>query len=77
MDSFIQEKPPVEVIWRVRPKDKAYLIIDIIIEGVSMAQSYRSEYMTFIQQHQGNIDALIAELKNKAEHFKYGEAKKN
>ena len=75
VDSSIPGNPPVEMIWRIRPKDKGYVIIDIVIEDVSMAMSYRSEYTTFLQQHQGNLQSLIDELKNKAENFKYSEKK--
>ena len=75
VDSSIPGNPPVEIIWWIRPKDKGYVIIDIVIEDVSMAMSYRSEYTTFLQQHQGNLQSLIDELKNKAENFKYSEKK--
>ena len=75
VDSSIPGNPPVEIIWRIRPKDKGYVIIDIVIEDVSMAMSYRSEYTTFLQQHQGKLQDLIDELKTKAENFKYSEKK--
>ena len=75
VDSSIAGDPPVEIIWRIRPKDKGYVIIDIVIEDVSMAMSYRSEYTTFLQQHQGKLQDLIDELKRKAENFKYSEKK--
>lgn len=75
VDSSIPGNPPVEIIWRIRPKDKGYVIIDIVIEDVSMAMSYRSEYTTFLQQHQGNLQDLIDELKKKSENFKYTEKK--
>jgi phospholipid transport system substrate-binding protein len=71
VDSSIPGNPPIEIIWRVRPKNDGYVIIDIVIENVSMASSYRSEYTAFLQQHQGNLQALIDELKNKAGNFKY------
>jgi len=75
VDSSIPGNPPVEIIWRIRPKDKGYVIIDIVIEDVSMAMSYRSEYTTFLQQHQGNLQDLINELKKKAANFKYSDKK--
>lgn len=75
VDSSIPGNPPVEIIWRIRPKDKGYVIIDIVIEDVSMAMSYRSEYTTFLQQHQGNLQDLIDELKKKATNFKYSDKK--
>jgi phospholipid transport system substrate-binding protein len=71
VDSSIPGNPPIEIIWRVRPKNDGYVIIDIVIENVSMASSYRSEYTAFLQQHQGNLQALVDELKSKAENFKY------
>ena len=37
--------------------------------------SYRNEYTAFLQQHQGKLQDLIDELKNKAENFKYSEKK--
>ena len=75
VDSSIPGNPPIEIIWRVRPKNDGYVIIDIVIENVSMASSYRSEYTAFLQQHQGNLQALVDELKNKAENFKYSQNK--
>ena len=75
VDSTIQNNPPVEVIWRVKQKDNTYRIIDIIIEGVSMAMSYRNEYSAFLQTHGGSVQALTEELKNKSENFKWSEKK--
>ena len=56
---------PAKVLWRVREKDGAYKIVDIVIEGVSLAQASRSEYTAFIKNNPGGIDALIADLQNK------------
>ena len=75
VDSVIQNNPPVEVIWRLKQKDNAYRIIDIIIEGVSMAMSYRNEYSSFLQTHSGDINALTKELKTKSETFQWTESK--
>lgn len=76
VDSVIQNNPPVEVIWRLKQKDNAYRIIDIIIEGVSMAMSYRNEYTSFLQAHNGDINALTKELETKSDSFKWTESKK-
>lgn len=75
VDSTIQNNPPVEVIWRLKQKDNSYRIIDIIVEGVSMAMSYRNEYSAFLQTHGGSVQALTEELKNKSENFVWGEPK--
>lgn len=56
---------PAKVVWRVREKNGDYKIVDIIIEGVSLAQSARSEYTAFIKNNPGGIDALIKDLQAK------------
>ncbi|MBP5343654.1 MAG: ABC transporter substrate-binding protein [Alphaproteobacteria bacterium] len=69
VDSQIQDKEPVEVIWRLRQKGDSYKIIDIIVEGVSMAMSYRNEYSAVLQQNGGNVKALAEELRKKSAAF--------
>lgn len=76
VDSVIQNNPPVEVIWRLKQKDNSYRIIDIIIEGVSMAMSYRNEYSAFLQAHGGDVNALTRELEAKSADFKWTEQEK-
>jgi len=56
---------PAKVLWRVREKNGAYKIVDIVIEGVSLAQASRSEYTAFIKNNPGGLDALISDLKDK------------
>ena len=73
VDSVIQNNPPVEVIWRLKQKDDTYRIIDIIIENVSMAMTYRNEYSSFLQTHNGNVAALTKELIEKSNNFKWSE----
>ena len=75
VDSKINNDPPIEVTWRLRQKDGSYKIMDIVIEDVTMVVSYQKEYTTFLQQHQGSIQALIDELKTKVKNFKYSEKK--
>lgn len=72
VDSQIKNNPPVEVIWRLkRMKDGNYKIIDIIVEGVSMAMSYRNEYGAFLQKNGGNLNVLTKELQMKTANFKF------
>lgn len=56
---------PAKVLWRVKEKNGSYKIVDIIIEGVSLAQASRSEYTAFIKNNPGGLNALIADLKDK------------
>ncbi len=76
VDSQIQNNPPVEVIWRLREKNGTFKIVDIIVEGVSMAMSYRNEYSAFLQQNGGKLPTLTAELNRKAAAFKLGQEQK-
>ncbi len=76
VDSQIQNNPPVEVIWRLRKKKDGFRIIDIIVEGVSMAMSYRNEYSSFLQANGGSVPALTQELERKSAAFQFSENKK-
>lgn len=65
--SFIvpDEGPQIQVDWRVRKKDGGYKIVDVIIEGVSMALTQRSDFASVIQRGGGNMDVLITHLQDK------------
>ncbi len=58
------DAPKVQVVWRVRPADDGYEIVDIKAEGVSMAITLRSEYNSAIQRAGGNVGNLIAMLED-------------
>ena len=62
---FNDGSPDAKVMWRLRDTDAGIKIFDIIIEGISMAMSYRNEYASVLQQNNGNLDALIDSLKQK------------
>lgn len=55
--------PKVRVDWRVRNKDGRHRIVDIIVEGVSMAVTQRSEFASVIQAGGGNVSALLDHLR--------------
>lgn len=76
VNSVVQNNPPAEVIWRLREKDGQYKIIDIIVEGVSMAMSYRNEYAAFLQANNGNLDKLTQTLQEKSAVFQFSDIKK-
>jgi len=75
VDSVIQDTQPVEVIWRLRPYRDAYKIVDIVVEGVSMASTYRNDYRAFLQQNANSVSALSAELARKSREFKSTKSK--
>lgn len=53
----------VQVDWRVRYKDGAYRVIDVVVEGVSMSVTQRSDFSAIIQRGGGSIDVLLQHLK--------------
>lgn len=58
-----QSGPKVRVDWRVRNRGQGYKIVDVIVEGVSMAMTQRSDFSSVIQRGGGNIQVLIDHLK--------------
>ena len=59
-----EEKPEVKIDWRIVTKnpDKP-LIIDVVIEGVSLAKVQKEEFNSVIQSNNGDINALLTSLK--------------
>ncbi len=49
--------PPIETHWRVRGKDGEQRIIDVLVEGISMAMTQRAEFKSVVKRH--GIDGLI------------------
>lgn len=53
----------IQVDWRVRYKNGQYKVIDVMVEGVSMALTQRSDFSSVIQRGGGKISVLIAHLR--------------
>ena len=64
VDSIIVDKDgqTVSVQWRLRLREEGLRIVDIIVEGVSMAITYRQDYASVIRQN-GGLNGLMAELR--------------
>ncbi len=54
---------PVKVNWRVRAREGKFKIIDVIVEGISMGQTQRSEFASVIRQNGGKVQGLLAKLR--------------
>lgn len=54
-----------QVDWRVRNKGGTYKIVDVIIEGVSMSLTQRSDFSSVIQQGGGDVQSLLVHLRGK------------
>ena len=59
-----EDKPEVKIDWRVVTKDPNNpLIIDVVIEGVSLAKVQKEEFNSIIQSNDGDVNALLKNLK--------------
>lgn len=56
---------PLSVDWRIRASEGNYKIVDILVEGVSMAKTQRAEFASVMRKNGGNIDALLIELQQR------------
>jgi phospholipid transport system substrate-binding protein len=57
-------RPPLKVDWRVRERgDGGLVAIDVIIEGISLIVTQRSEFSAVIERR--GMDGLLAELRQR------------
>ncbi|MGA8380943.1 MAG: ABC transporter substrate-binding protein [Stellaceae bacterium] len=59
--------PPAKIDWLLTQENGAYKISDVIVEGVSMAVTQRSEFASVIQRDGGQVQGLITALRQKTE----------
>ncbi len=59
-----QDGPPISVEWRVRSKNGQMKVIDVLVEGISMSVTQRSDFSAVIQTG-GGIEALLASLRER------------
>lgn len=61
-----QAGEPIMVDWRVKGKsDGTMKVVDVLIAGVSMSQTQRSEFASVIKRNGGKVDGLIDALRSK------------
>lgn len=58
---------PVDVAWRVRDYGGRYKIVDVIVAGVSMGQTQRSEFTSVIRRNGGHVQGLLTKLREDLE----------
>jgi phospholipid transport system substrate-binding protein len=56
---------PLKVDWRLIDNDGQYKITDVIVDGVSMLVTQRSEFASVIQRHGGQVQGLIELMREK------------
>jgi phospholipid transport system substrate-binding protein len=56
---------PVKVDWRLTGRNGVYKISDVSVDGISMAVTQRSEFASVIQHNGGQVQGLIAMLRQR------------
>lgn len=56
--------------WRIRKTKAGPKIVDVMVEGISMAVAQRQEFMSYIKSQQGDLGVLIARLEKQVPHSK-------
>jgi phospholipid transport system substrate-binding protein len=56
---------PFQVEWRLRRGAEGWRIIDVVVEGVSMAVTHRSEFSSVIASRGGSLGGLLEVLRDK------------
>jgi phospholipid transport system substrate-binding protein len=63
---ILSDGPPIKVDWRIRElDDKSLVAIDVIVEGVSLIVTQRSEFGAVIERQ--GMDGLLTELRRRAD----------
>ena len=57
---------PVAIQWEVRNEGRGPRIVDLKTEGVSMILTRRADYVSYIRNNGGQVEALISELEARA-----------
>ncbi|NBO21094.1 MAG: ABC transporter substrate-binding protein [Rhodobacteraceae bacterium] len=60
--AYLQGSAPFELRWQVSDKSGRKLFFNLIIEGVNMLASERTEVGAILDQNGGDIDKLVAKL---------------
>jgi len=60
-----EQRPEVKIDWRVSTKNPDNLLImNLVIEGLSLARTQREEFSSIINSNNGSINALLANLED-------------
>ncbi len=59
-----KKEEPVDVEWRLRRTADSWRIVDIVIIGISMAVTQRSEFGSVITNNGGKVEALLKSLRS-------------
>ena len=59
------ERPEVKIDWRIYTKNPENpLIVDVVIEGLSLARTQKEEFSSILNTNDGDINALFNTLED-------------
>lgn len=61
---------PVKVLWHLRERQGAVRIVDVMVEGISMSLTQRSDFAASVRTAGGNLDAFLDTLEAKVRNIK-------
>ncbi len=61
--AILKGQPPFSVDWQVSDKSGKNLMFDLLIEGISLLVTERTEITAMLDKRKGNVNTLIADLK--------------
>ena len=61
----VSGNPPIRIDWRIVENQSGLKIADVVVEGVSMSITQRSEFSSVIQRGGGKVQSLIVALRDK------------
>ncbi len=56
---------PITTVWRMRDRNGRFVVIDLVVEGLSMAQTQRQEFASTLRSNGGRVEDLTSVLKQK------------
>ncbi len=59
------EGEPIMIEWRLRRTGVSWRIVDVTVEGVSLALTQRSEFAAVVRANGGRVEGLIEKLREK------------
>ncbi len=65
---------PIRLDWRVRWPRENYKIVDVLVEGISMAITQRDEFVAVIQRNGGNLGPFLDSLREMIQRLETADA---
>ncbi len=62
----VGQAPPAHITWFVNMRGEQPRILDVAAEGISLRATERGDLMGYLSQHGGDVDGLIAVLRQRA-----------